>query len=310
MSETKRDPLQRSNTPQSPAETKPLDGPEQQALAIIERTAREMATRRPRIQTPAPDDMSAKIIPVEPVEVRAEKHADEIAKEFEQELAKNFDMNVDVSLDKPFEETATPVENLPVAPLPTETPQVETLRVEPSHVDALREHPWPVEELKPPFTMAPAHEPTPPEDAKPLDLVEAFKWAEDAKPLDPSEPVAQLASAEPLDFAAPMPPTATIEPALPEAAPPVAPRAQPKPAPAATVPAMRPMFDDHFRLSLTTVQSAALAVAIFAFVLAAFGMAARGYVSAHDWSCRVGMTTNSCPPAPPPKSLGLAEIPS
>ena len=84
MSETKRDPLQRLNTPQSPAEINPLDGPEQQALAIIEHAAREMATRRPRIQAPAPDDMSAKIIPVEPVEVRAEKHADEIAKEFEQ----------------------------------------------------------------------------------------------------------------------------------------------------------------------------------------------------------------------------------
>lgn len=320
MSETKREPLQRLNTPQSPAETKPLDGPEQQALAIIERAAREMATRRPRVQTPAPDDMSAKIIPVETVEVRAEKRADVLANEFEQELAKNFDMNVDTSVDKsfvkPFEETKTPVENLTVAPLPTETPQVETLHVEPSHVEALREHPWPVEELKLPFAMAPAHEPTPPEDTKPLDLVEAFKWAEDAKPLDPSEPVAQLASDEPLDFAAPMPPTATIEPtaaiapALPEAAPPVAPRAQPNPAPAVASPAMRPMFDDHFRLSLTTVQSAALAVAIFAFVLAAFGMAARGYVSAHDWSCRVGMTTNSCPPAPPPKSLGLAEIPS
>jgi hypothetical protein len=318
MSETKRDPLQRLNTPQSPAEIKPLDGPEQQALAIIERAAREMATRRPRIQAPAPDDMSAKIIPVEPVEVRAEKHVDELANEFEQELAKNFDMNVDTSVDKsfvkPFEETATPVENLTVAPLPTETPQVETLRVEPSHVEALRKQTWPVEELKPPFAMdptdEPADEPAPPEDAKPLDLVEAFKWAEDAKPLDPSEPVAQPASDEPLDFAAPMPPAAAIAPALPEAAPPVVPRAQPRPAPAATVPAMRPMFDDHFHLSLTTVQSAALAVAIFAFVLAAFGMAARGYVSAHDWSCRVGMTTNSCPPAPPPKSLGLAEIPS
>jgi hypothetical protein len=297
MSETKRDPLQRLNTPQSPAEIKPLDGPEQQALAIIEHAAREMATRRPRIQAPAPDDMSAKIIPVEPVEVRAEKHVDDLANEFEQELAKN----VDVSVDKPFEVSAPPIETLPVSTLPTETSQVETLRVEPSHVEALREHPWPVEELKPPFAMAPAHEPAPPEDAKPL---------------DPSEPVAQLASEEPLDFAAPMPPTANIEPAaaiapaLPEAAPPVAPRAQPKPAPAAAAPAMRPMFDDHFHLTLTAVQSAALAVAIFAFVLAAFGMAARGYVSAHDWSCRVSMTTNSCPPAPPPKSLGLAEIPS
>jgi hypothetical protein len=302
MSEPKPDPPRSLNTPQSPAESKPLDGPDQQALEIIERAAREMATRRPRIHAPASDDLSANTVPPEPVTERTKEPATELAQEFEQEFEQELAKNV----VKPFEESAPPVETSSVEPLPVETLRAETLPMER----------WPVEDIKPPFAMHPAGEPAPPEDAKPLHPVEMFKPADDAKPPDVSEPVAQPMLIELLDFGAPMPSAAAIEPAeaiapaLPKAAPPVTPPARPRIAPATAAPAMRPMFDDHFHISLTAVQSAALAVAIFAFVLAAFGMAARGWVSAHDWSCRVGMTTNSCPPGPPPKSLGRAEIPA
>ena len=187
--------------------------------------------------------------------------------------------------------------------------------------------------------MNPAYEPESVEDTMAMDAADIFQPAEDAKPVDASESetevvlVTEFAAAEeiaPATEAAPaelldpelldpmalMPPAAAAAPALeiapaqPNVAPSITPPTQPKFSPAMKPPAVRPMFDDHFHLALTTVQSAALGVAVAAFVLAAFGMAARGWVSAHDWSCRVGLAENSCPPAPPPKSLGRAEIPS
>ena len=50
--------------------------------------------------------------------------------------------------------------------------------------------------------------------------------------------------------------------------------------------------------------------AAFGFVIAAFGMAASGWTAAHNWSCRVGMTTSYCPTPPISKPLQTSEIPS
>jgi hypothetical protein len=53
--------------------------------------------------------------------------------------------------------------------------------------------------------------------------------------------------------------------------------------------------DDEVRLMLSTSQSLALGVAILAVLLGAFGAAAYGWVTAHDWSCRAGLVTTYCP---------------
>jgi hypothetical protein len=75
-------------------------------------------------------------------------------------------------------------------------------------------------------------------------------------------------------------------------------------------PAFRPMFDDQFRLALTGIQSLVLAIVTFAFVIGALGMAANGWVTTHDWSCRVGLLVKSCPPIDIPKPIMPPEIPT
>jgi len=94
------------------------------------------------------------------------------------------------------------------------------------------------------------------------------------------------------------------------AAPIVVASAASRPAPPSAASAMRPMFDDTFRLTLTKGQSAVTAAAIGLFVLAALGIAAYSWVVAHDWSCRVGLVEKCCPPGLPPKPLPRPEIPS
>jgi hypothetical protein len=75
-------------------------------------------------------------------------------------------------------------------------------------------------------------------------------------------------------------------------------------------PAFRPMFDDHFRLALTGIQSLVLAIVTFALVIGALGMAANGWVTSHDWSCRVGLLVKSCPTIDIPKPMAPPEIPT
>ena len=276
MSETKPDLPKRLSSPDPPASS--IDGPDQQALAIIERAAREMATRRPRKLTPAPDDLPAVAAPAEPA--------------------------------KPFEYPAPPVEATPVEQIKP------AVAIEPVDEPAPAEIAMTVErsEIEEPQEISVA--------ADSINVRELAEAAEDAKIIEPAEPVTEAAAAMQVELetlttpAAVSAPKETIAPVTstmdtpPKIVPPVSPPAQPKAAPAKTPLTARPLYDDHFHLALTTAQSVAAAIAIFAFVMAAFGMAARGWVVAHDWSCRVGMATNSCPPAPPPKSLGRAEIPS
>jgi hypothetical protein len=281
MSESKPDPLQRLSSPDSPAS--PIDGPDQQALAIIERAAREMATRRPRNLAPAPDDMSAVAAPAEPA--------------------------------KPFEEFVPPVEATPTEEFNP------AMLVDPIDEPVAAEIVATVDRTK---TEEPAQEVT---AADSINVRELEEEAEYAKIFELSEPVAEVTPVTQIEAETLMTPAANFTPAetiapaastaytSPKIVPPVLPPARPKVAPAEaapvkTPPAARPLYDDRFHLALTGAQSVAVAIAIFAFVMAAFGMAARGWVVAHDWSCRVGMATNSCPPAPPPKSLGRAEIPS
>lgn len=119
------------------------------------------------------------------------------------------------------------------------------------------------------------------------------------EPPKPAGPAAAITLVDQFDLTA-LPFTATPFAAAPAAPAPAAPAAS----------AIRPMFDDTFRLTLTAWQSAVAAVAICLFVLGAFGMAAYSWVVAHDWSCRVGLVEKYCPPVPQPKPLPQPEIPS
>jgi hypothetical protein len=100
---------------------------------------------------------------------------------------------------------------------------------------------------------------------------------------------------------------------LPFTSTPIAVTAAPsQPAPATTAsasPPLRPMFDDTFRLTLTSWQSGIAAVAILLFVIGACGMAAYSWTVAYNWGCRVGLVENYCPPLPP-KPLPKPEIPA
>jgi hypothetical protein len=164
----------------------------------------------------------------------------------------------------------------------------------------------------PPQASQPASEPAPWVEIKTPEETKLTAETMSADHVDPIEidPTARTAQAEQVKPAAAdinlveqFDPAAILHPEAPI-------QAAPAPAKIAT-PAVRPMFDDHFHLALTKFQSASLAIAIFGFVIAAFGMAASGWATAHDWTCRVAPASSYCP-APPaiPKSPALPEIPS
>jgi hypothetical protein len=127
----------------------------------------------------------------------------------------------------------------------------------------------------------------------------AQEMAQGTKPVETSDPIEQIKPVARFNLIAQLDPMTIASPAA------LAAPAQPK----ITPPAFRPMFDDHFHLSLTNQQSLILAVVILALVIGALGMAANGWVAAHDWSCRLGLV-EYCPPSSPPKPLAPPEIPS
>lgn len=57
---------------------------------------------------------------------------------------------------------------------------------------------------------------------------------------------------------------------------------------------------DKVRIRLSFFQSLILLLALIGLLVAAAGIAAQGWVAAHSWSCRVGLTGSYCPPPPPP----------
>jgi hypothetical protein len=130
------------------------------------------------------------------------------------------------------------------------------------------------------------------EPAAPLPAGDAL-LPDEKKPLEEIAPAAQLQPIGSSDLVA-LPRPAPIAPTLRRVPP----------------PAFRPMFDDHFRVTFTPWQSAGLAIAIIALVIGAFGMAASGWVSAYNWSCRTGLASTSCASSPIPKPLALPEIPT
>jgi len=80
---------------------------------------------------------------------------------------------------------------------------------------------------------------------------------------------------------------------LPPAAVPVAP------------PPMAPAIrtTDRVRLSLSFWQSLGVLIVLLCIAIGASGVAAYGWVIAHDWSCRIGLVKQYCPPPPPTPAI-------
>lgn len=65
---------------------------------------------------------------------------------------------------------------------------------------------------------------------------------------------------------------------------------------ALVAPALR--MPERMRLSLSRWQSLGAIIVVLGVLIGASGMAAYGFVVAHDWGCRTGMITSYCPPNP------------
>ena len=289
MNEPKRISPQPFDRLESPAEAARMSGPDAEALAIIERAAMEMAGRKPP------------------------KHAPETLPTFSSTFADDDPvLNATPANDPaPWMETKPPEEIIPSAEVKSLDELSALLRaVEPGPVESSPvEAPAPVNEpapwveTKPPEEIIPSAELKSAGDVHPIEIDPVIFDPIESEPVEapaPAEPVksaAQIKLVEQFDAATLVHPVAPVAPAAPTQA-------------MVTPPAVRPMFDDHFRLTLTSVQSASFAIAIFAFVIAAFGMAASGWATAHDWTCRVGLATKYCPAPPLPKPLAPPDIPS
>jgi hypothetical protein len=285
MSEPKRISPQPFDRPGSPAATMPISGPDAEALAIIERAAMEMAGRRPPKRAPEP------AFEPEPAPMFSSTFADDAPV-----------LNAKPANDSaPWVEMKPPEEIVPTAAVKS-ADDIRPVELSPVEAPAPNEPASWVEaalpeEIIPSAEMKSANDVRPIEiDPVAFDPIETDP-VEAPAPAEPIKPMAELKLVEQFDAATLVHPAAPIAPAAPTQA-------------KATPPSARPMFDDQFRLSLTNLQSASAAIAIFAFVIAAVGMAASGWATAHDWTCRVGLATKYCPAPPVPKPLALPDIPS
>ena len=67
---------------------------------------------------------------------------------------------------------------------------------------------------------------------------------------------------------------------------------------------------DVVRLKLSRWQSLGAVLLVLGVVIGAAGMAAYGFVSAHDWGCRTGMIQSYCPATPAARPASRSDIPA
>jgi len=67
---------------------------------------------------------------------------------------------------------------------------------------------------------------------------------------------------------------------------------------------------DRVRVTMSRWQSFGAVIVVLGIVVGATGVAAYGWVAAHDWACRIGVTTSHCPPVVAPKAPPRADIPA
>jgi hypothetical protein len=56
---------------------------------------------------------------------------------------------------------------------------------------------------------------------------------------------------------------------------------------------------EKVRLSLSPLQSIGAILVVLGFLVGVAGVAASGFVAAHEWGCKAGMVKSYCPPPPP-----------
>ena len=334
MNEPKRISPRPFDAPEPSAETAPAPRPDLDALSIIERRAMEMAGRKPQKRAPEPLPTFSSTFP-EDAPVLNAKPANDVARWVEAKPAEPISPPAETK----SAETISAVEEIPPIEEIRAMGEIRPLEDLNLGESAQTETPAPAEEIRPleqmsAITVSPAETPAPAaEEIPPVEEIRAIETApieiaqiempaaaaqissaeitppetlapiETPLPAEAKSPAKEISRIERFDPAGLLQPEAAKTPAAPVT--PVQ-SAPPKVAP----PPARPMFADHFRLTLTSFQSAAAAAVIFAFVIAAFGMAASGWASAHDWSCRVGLTSAYCPSQPVAKPLPQADIPT
>jgi hypothetical protein len=68
---------------------------------------------------------------------------------------------------------------------------------------------------------------------------------------------------------------------------------------------------ERVRVKLSRWQSVGAVIVVLGIAVGATGVAAYGWVAAHDWACRIGATTSHCPPVVTPKQAPpRADIPA
>jgi hypothetical protein len=92
----------------------------------------------------------------------------------------------------------------------------------------------------------------------------------------------------------------------------VAPAAAVQAAPVA-MPALAPAYvrPDKVRISLSPLQAIGAFLVFIGFLAGVFGVAASGFVAAHEWGCKAGLVKSYCPTPPAaPKEPARADIPA
>jgi hypothetical protein len=67
---------------------------------------------------------------------------------------------------------------------------------------------------------------------------------------------------------------------------------------------------DRVRLSMTAWQSLAAIIVVLCFMVGTLGVAAFGFIAAHDWGCRTGLIESHCAAGPGARPSSRSDIPA